>query len=155
MRPLQETGAFYSIKLPLVRDHRTIGQIAYFCVVRLQALAMQFGIKFINSARPHKRFCLLPAAEKARPVATRQGRHLIHEEHRRVTPSHGFVMGTLPFQLATNPMGAGPAALAQRLVIAVKLSTAIAHHQATRRNGYKVTVWQNAVLQGHGKEPER
>jgi hypothetical protein len=36
----------------------------------------------------------------------------------------------------------------------VKLAAAIAHHGAAFRHGHDATVGLNAVLQGHGREPE-
>jgi hypothetical protein len=48
----------------------------------------------------------------------------------------------------------GPAAFAQGLVIAVKLAAAVAHHEPAFPHGHDATVWLNAILQGHGQEPE-
>ena len=59
------------------------------------------------------------------------------------------MMGVLPMQLTANPMRAGPAFLAKRLVVTVKLATAIAQHCALRRRGEEVTVWRDAVLKWH------
>ena len=51
-------------------------------------------------------------------------------------------------------MGAGPAALAESPIVTVKLATTIAHHGATIGHRDDVTVWLNAILQGHGWQPE-
>ena len=51
-------------------------------------------------------------------------------------------------------MMAGPATLAQSLVITVELSAAIAHHGAALGRREDATVGLNAILQGHGQEPE-
>ena len=67
---------------------------------------------------------------------------------------HGLVLHVLVVHVAANPVVAGPAALAQGLVIAVKLAAAIAHHGAALGHGNDATVGLNAVLQGHGREPE-
>ena len=83
-----------------------------------------------------------------------QGCNLIKEEQRRITLAHGFVLHVLVVHIAANPVDAGPAALAQCFVVTVKLATAVAHHEPTRRHRNDATVWLNAVLQGHGREPE-
>ena len=80
-------------------------------------------------------------------MASSECGHFIKEEQRCVTPPHGFMMHVLVVQLATNPVCAGPAPLAQRLVITMELATAIAEHGAPRRNGKNLTAWMNAVLQ--------
>jgi hypothetical protein len=51
-------------------------------------------------------------------------------------------------------VAAGPAALAQSLVRPVKFSAAISQHGSAFWHGNDATVRLNAVLQGHGREPE-
>jgi hypothetical protein len=56
----------------------------------------------------------------------------------------------LEVKLTANPMMAGPSPLAQRLVITVKLATAIAHHRAAIRHCVNYTPGINAILEWHG-----
>lgn len=137
-----------------MRNHRAIGQITDPGFVPRQAFGMKFGVKFRHFDTPKKTLRLGPAAEETGPMARGQGRYLVKEEQRRITLAHGFVLHVLVVQIAAYPVDAGPAALSQGLIVTVKLATAIAHHESTRRHRDDATVGLNAVLQGHGREPE-
>ena len=117
-------------------------------------LGVEFPVKFRDLAPAHEFFCFPAAAEETRPVARGKSCHLIEKEKRGVALAHGLVLHVLVVQIAANPVDTGPAALAQGFVVPVKLATAIAHHGATGRHRNNATVWLNAVLQGHGREPE-
>ena len=114
-----------------------------------QPLLVKFEVKWPGFSISEKGLRILPSAIETRPVARRKGCHLIEKEQRGVTPAHRLMMCALPFEFAANPMCAGPAPLAQRLVIAVKFAAAVAQHGALRRRGEDVTVWCDAVLQWH------
>ena len=154
MRPLQEKGPFDRKGLTPMRDHGTIRQIIDAGFMPGQALRMECRIKLRNPALPKEGFGFPPAAEKTWPVASGQCRDFIHEKQRRVTLAHGLMVLPLPVKLAADPVGAGPAPLAKGLVGAVELAAAVAHHQPARLHGDNLTVWLDAVLQGHGRQPE-
>lgn len=119
-----------------------------------KALRVKCPVKVVHLAVAHKAFSVCPAAKKARPVSRRQGCHLIQKEQRGVALPHGVMLHVLVVHVAANPVPAGPAALAQGFVIPVEPAAAIAHHEPALGHGHDATVGLNAVLQGHGQEPE-
>lgn len=151
---MQEARTLYRIGEASLLNHGAIGQIPDFGLMPCKALLVKFVIKVINLAPADKTSGIRPAAEKTGPVARRQGRDLIQKEQRGVALPHGLVLHVLVVHVAANPVLAGPAALAQGLVIAMELAAAVAHHGAALGHGHDATVWLNAVLQGHGREPE-
>ena len=61
-------------------------------------------------------------------------------------------------EFASDPVLAGPAPPAERLVIAVEFAAAIAQHGAALGHGMKLPPWIDAVLHGHflaGAESEQ
>jgi hypothetical protein len=146
--------ALDGIGIVFMLNHCAIGQITDPCVMAGKALGVEFCIEFGNPAASHKCLGFGAAAEKTGPVARCQSCYLIEKEERCVAPPHGIMVYVLVMQFAANPVGAGPAALPQCLVIRVKLSTAVSQHRAACRHGNNVTVWLNAVLQGHGWQSE-
>ena len=154
MRPLQEVPAFNRVGVAALLDHGAIGQILDLGLMPSKALGMEFPVKVIDLAAANKAPGICPAAEETGPVARRQGRDLIQEKERGVALPHGFMLHVLVVHVAAYPVLAGPAALAKRPVIAVEFPAAVAHHGAALRHGHDATVGLNAVLQGHGREPE-
>jgi hypothetical protein len=154
MRPLQKAGAFDGVGFSLVFNHGPIWQVTHACFMPCEALRMKLAVKVIDLAFSQKLLCFSSTAEKTGPVARCQCCDFIKEEERRVAFAHGLMLHVLVVHIAANPVVAGPAALAKRLVITVKLATAIAHNGAAFRHRNDATVWLNAVLQGHGREPE-
>ena len=135
-------------------DHRPFGKIVNARFMPSEALGMEFTVKVSNLAAADKAPGVRPAAEKTGPVAGGQGCHFIEKEQRGVALPHGFVLHALVVHVAANPVVAGPAALAQGLVIAVEFAAAVAHHGAAVGHSDDATVGLNAVLQGHGREAE-
>ena len=154
MGPLQEAGAFDRICAFLIFDHRPIGQIADNGFVPFKALPMKLAIKVINLATANKVLGVYSSTKEARTMTRCQSRNFIQEEKRRVAFPHRFVLHVLVVHVAANPVAGGPATLAQGLVITMELATAIAHHEPAFWHGNDATVGLNAVLQGHGREPE-
>jgi predicted nucleic acid-binding Zn ribbon protein len=153
MGPLQEAGAFDCMGFALMFNHRPIGQIADHGFVPSQTLRMKFAVKVINLAAANKVPGVCSSTKETRAMACGESCDLIKEEERRVALAHRLVLHVLVVHVAANPVVGGPAALAKRLVIAVKLATAIAHHGAALGHRNDATVWLNAILQGHGREP--
>lgn len=154
MGPLQEAGAFDGEGFSLVLNHGSIWQVMHACFMPCKALRMKLAVKVIDLAFSQKLFCFSATAEKTGPVARCQCRDFIKKEKRRVTFAHGLMLHVLVVHITANPVVACPAALAKGLVTAVKLAAAIAHHEPTFWHGNDATVGLNAVLQGHGREPE-
>src|SRR5207237_3898454 len=73
------------------------------------------------------------ATKEAGTMAGGKRGHLVKEKKRRVAIAHRFMMVVLEVKLAADPMVRGPAAPSERLVFAMKLAAAIAHHGAARR----------------------
>ena len=135
-------------------NHGSIGQIADQGFMPLKTLGVEFPVKFRDFAPAHECNRFVAAAKETGPVARGKGRHLIEKEERGVALAHGFMLHVLVVHITANPMDAGPAAFAQGLIVPVKLAAAIAHHEPTSGHRNDLTVWLNAVLQGHGREPE-
>ncbi len=154
MGPLQEAGAFDRIGFSLVFDHCPIGKIADTGLMPCKALRMKLAVKVIYLAASNKVPGICSSTKEARTMACCQCRDLIKEEDRRVAFPHRFMLHVLVVHVAANPVVGGPTTLTQCLVITVKLATAIARHGATFGHRNDATVWLNAVLQGHGREPE-
>ena len=154
MGPLQETGAFDREGFSLVFNHRSIWQVTEACIMPCKALRMKLAVKVIDLAFSQKLFCFSATAEKTGPVARCQCCDFIEKKKRRVAFPHRFVLHVLVVHVAANPVVGGPTALAKGLVIAVKLAAAITHQGAALWHGNDATVGLNAILQGHGREPE-
>ena len=154
MGPLQQVRAFDGVGMGLMLYHRAVGQISNICLVQGKPLLMQFIVKFSDFAAAQKCLGLTAAAEETGPVARSKCGHLVKKEKRGVAVTHGFVVHVLVVQFTGNPMAAGPAALAQRFVRPVKFAAAISQHGSPLGHGNDATVRLNAVLQGHGREPE-
>ena len=154
MGPLQEVGTFDRIGVGLMFNHSPIGQILYFSIMPSKALRMKLAVKVINLAIANKVPGVCSSAKEARTMACGKSRDLIKKEERGVAFPHHFMLHVLVVHVAANPVMACPAALAQGLVITVELAAAIAHHGAALGHRNDATVGLNAVLQGHGREPE-
>jgi hypothetical protein len=147
---LQEVLAFYGVGFAVMFDHRSVGQIRYPRLMSCKALGMEFPVEVINLAPADKVLGIRPAAKETGAMACSQSGDLIKKEQRGVAFSHGLVLHVLVMYVAANPVLAGPAAVAQGFVIAVKLAAAVAHYGAAFWNSYNLTPWRDAVLQRHG-----
>ena len=111
---------------------------------------MKSAVKFLNLATTNKVLGIGPSTKETGTMTCGKGCHFIEKKERRVAFPHGFVLHVLVVHVASDPMDAGPAALAQGPIIAMKLATAISHHGSALRRGDNFTPWVDAVLQGHG-----
>ena len=154
MGPPQQARALDGVGVRLMFDHGPIGQACDIGFMPGETLPMQLIVKFWNFPRSEECLGLDAATEETGPVADGECCYFIQKEKRSIALAHGLMMHVFVAQFAGNPVAAGPAALAQSLVRPVKFSAAISQHGSALGHGNDATVRLNAVLQGHGREPE-